>query len=344
MSQGVSKVNFEALAKEEGTLVFMMGLSNLSHIVSNLIQFGKEKNTKAAVVMKGTTAKQKTVAGTLENIEEKVKEAGLVSPCIIVVGDVVEFAEKFNWYEKKPLFGHNICITRSRDQSYSLKEKLTSLGAQVTPIYSLKIEDKKDNLRKINLEDYKHIVLTSANAVKGLFAFIKENKIDIRSIKADFYAVGKATAKALSDNYIIPKLTAKEFLASKLITELKEIVEVNEKILWPASSLAKNDLKEELESIGAIVDRVDIYDTVSGNLLDEKAFDNVDEVFYTSPSTVKNMIKMLGVEKLQSKKAISIGPITSKELAKNNIKYLECKKHSEDGFISEIINLLNKDV
>lgn len=344
MSQGVSKVNFEALAKEEGTLVFMMGLSNLSHIVSNLIQFGKEKNTKAAVVMKGTTAKQKTVAGTLENIEEKVKEAGLVSPCIIVVGDVVEFAEKFDWYEKKPLFGHNICITRSRDQSYSLKEKLTSLGAQVTPIYSLKIEDKKDNLRKINLEDYKHIVLTSANAVKGLFAFIKENKIDIRSIKADFYAVGKATAKALSDNYIIPKLTAKEFLASKLITELKEIVEVNEKILWPASSLAKNDLKEELESIGAIVDRVDIYDTVSGNLLDEKAFDNVDEVFYTSPSTVKNMIKMLGVEKLQSKKAISIGPITSKELAKNNIKYLECKKHSEDGFISEIINLLNKDV
>ena len=340
MSKGSLNVNFEALAKEDGTLIFMMGLGNLGSIVENLIKHGKSKDTKAAVVMKGTTSKQRSVTGTLENIEERVKEAGFVSPCIIVVGEVVKFSDKFNWYEKKTLYGHNICITRSRDQSYSLKDKLTSLGAEVTPIYSLKIVDKKSNLTLVNLEDYKHIVLTSVNAVKMLFAFIKENKIDIRSIKADFYCVGKATAKALEENFIIPKLTCKEFLASELISELKDIIKVNEKVLWPTSSIAKNNMKEELESIGAIVDRVDVYDTVCGDLLDEKVFDDVDEVFYTSPSTVKNMIKMLGVEKLRGKKAISIGPVTSKELEKNNLDYLECNKHSEDGFIDEIIDLL----
>lgn len=340
MSKGTLNVNYKALAKEDGTLIFMMGLGNLGNIVENLIKYGKPKDTKAAVVMKGTTSKQKSVTGTLENIEERVKEAGFVSPCIIVVGEVVQFSDKFNWYEKKPLYGHNICITRSKDQSYSLKEKLTSLGAQVTPIYSLKIVDKNSSLKLVNLEDYKHIVLTSVNAVKGLFAFIKENKIDLRSIKADFYCVGSATTKALEEHYIVPKLTCKEFLASELISELKDIINVNERVLWPTSNLAKNTMKEELQSIGAIVDKVDIYDTVCGDLLDEKVFDDVDEVFYTSPSTVKNMIKMLGIEKIRSKKAISIGPVTSKELAKNNIDYLECKKHSEDGFIDEIIDLL----
>lgn len=340
MSKGVSNVNFGALAKEDGTLVFMMGLGNLGNIVSNLLKHGKSKDTKAAVVMKGTTSKQKSVIGTLENIEEKVKEAGLVSPCIIVVGEVVQFADKFNWYEKKPLSGKNICITRSRNQSSSLKQKLMDLGAEVTPIHSIKIVDKKNNLKSVFLEEYRHIVLTSANAVKGLFDFIREEHIDIRSIKADFYCVGKATERALRENFIVPKLTAREFLGSSLVEELKDIIKVNEKVLWPTSDIAKNDIKEGLEAIGAIVDRVDIYETACGRLLDEKAFEDVDMVFYTSPSTVINMIELIGIEKLKEKKAISIGPITSKELAKNNIDYLECKKHSEDGFINEIVKLV----
>ena len=342
MSTGVSNVNFEALSKEDGTLVFMMGLANLGKIVSNLLKHGKSKETKAAVVMKGTTSKQKSVIGTLENIEEKVKAAGLVSPCIIVVGEVVQFADKFNWYEKKPLYGHNICITRSRNQSSSLRQKLEDLGAQVTPIHSIKIVDKKNNLRGVLLEDYNHIVLTSANAVKGLFDFIREEGIDIRSIKADFYCVGKATDRALRENFIVPKLTAREFLGSSLVEGLKDIIKVNEKVLWPTSDIAKNDLKEGLESFGALVDRVDIYETTCGRLLDKKSFENVDEVFYTSPSTVRNMIDLLGLEKLKEKKSISIGPITSKELAKNDINYVECTKHSEDGFISEIVSLVCK--
>ena len=135
MSAGTSKMNWEALSKENGTLVFMMGLNNLELIVENLIQNGKDINTPCAVVMRGTSSKQKKVIGTLENIKIEVEEAKLKSPCIIVIGEVVTLNEKLAWYEHTPLFGKNICVTRSRNQSSNLKSKLRDLGAEVTEIY-----------------------------------------------------------------------------------------------------------------------------------------------------------------------------------------------------------------
>ena len=134
MSAKESTVNFKALAKEEGTLVFMMGLSNLGNIVKELIDNGKDINTPTAVIMKGTTSKQKKVVGTLENIEERVLRAKLKSPCIIVVGRVVTLNKELTWYENKPLFGTNICITRSKNQASNLRKKLSEMGADVTEI------------------------------------------------------------------------------------------------------------------------------------------------------------------------------------------------------------------
>lgn len=134
MTSASEKINWNALANENGTLVFMMGLENIERIVSNLITNGKDKETPAAVVMRGTSSKQRKVVGTLENIVHKVKESALKSPCIIVVGEVIELNDKLSWYENKPLFGTNICITRSREQSSNLKSALRELGAEVTEI------------------------------------------------------------------------------------------------------------------------------------------------------------------------------------------------------------------
>lgn len=169
-------VNFKALAKEEGTLVFMMGLSNLDNIVEELINNGKEPTFPCAVVMRGTSAKQKKVVGTLENISQKVKDAKLQSPCIIVVGEVVNLNKDLNWYENKPLFGKNICITRSRRQSEKLKNKLVDLGAEVTSFNSIKIESSAENLNDYidKIENYDHIVFTSVNSVEIFFDYLIE--------------------------------------------------------------------------------------------------------------------------------------------------------------------------
>ena len=338
MSARTLNVNWEALSKENGTLVFMMGLSNLETIVENLLENGKDIETPCGVVMRGTTSKQRKVIGTLENICKKVREAKLESPCIIVVGDVVSLNEKLSWYEKLPLFGANICLTRSKEQSKEIKWKLKELGAEVTEINSIKIKETAHNLDEyINtLEKYDHIVFTSVNAVNVFFDYLVKNQFDIRKIKADFAVLGKATKKALIVRGIVPSIMAHSFTAEGLFEVLKDNIKEGEEVLIPCSSLSREYLFDNLASLGAKCHRVNIYDTVCGDVKNPRAFKEVDMVLYTSPSTVKNMIDMIGLEALKEKVSIAIGPITLKALNESGIEGKMCKTHCGDGFLSEI--------
>ncbi|WP_026889308.1 uroporphyrinogen-III C-methyltransferase [Clostridium beijerinckii] len=335
-------VNFKALAKEEGTLVFMMGLSNLDNIVDELINNGKESTFPCAVVMRGTSAKQKKVVGTLENIAQKVKEAKLQSPCIIVVGEVVNLNKDLNWYENKPLFGKNICITRSRRQSEKLKNKLVDLGAEVTSFNSIKIKSSAENLNDYidKIENYDHIVFTSVNSVEIFFDYFIEKDYDIRRIKAKISAIGAATANSLKQRGIICFAKAREFVGEGLVSILKPHLKDNQTLLLPCSAKSRKYIYEELTNCGAIVDKVYIYDTVCGSVVNKRSFDEVDIVFFTSPSTVENMIDMLGIEEIKKKQVIAIGPKTNEPLEKYGIKAYVCKEHSEEGFLKEIENLL----
>lgn len=342
MSAGTSKMNWEALSKENGTLVFMMGLNNLELIVENLIQNGKDINTPCAVVMRGTSSKQKKVIGTLENIKIKVEEAKLKSPCIIVIGEVVTLNEKLAWYEHTPLFGKNICVTRSRNQSSNLKSKLRDLGAEVTEINSIKIVKTPKNLdnylEKISFYDY--IVLTSVNAVETFFDYIVDKQIDVRSIKAKFAVIGKETKKSLMRRGIIPFVMAREFYGESLFEALKPHLNKGDKVLMPCSSLSRDYLNEEISKVGAIVDRVHIYDNVCGEAKNPKAFDEVDVVLYTSPSTFNNMVDIVGLDKIKEKINIAIGPQTFKALEQKEVNGFMCKVHTEDGLLKEIQDIL----
>ena len=140
MSAEKLNINWQSVSSLNGTLIFLMGLEHIEDITRNLINSGKSLESSCAVVMRGTTAKQNKVVGSLKDIASKVKEAIFTSPCIIVVGDVVKLSEDLNWYEKMPLFGLNICITRSKEQSKSINERLVDLGAEVTEINSIKIK------------------------------------------------------------------------------------------------------------------------------------------------------------------------------------------------------------
>jgi uroporphyrinogen III methyltransferase/synthase len=331
-------VNFKALASEEGTLVFMMGLSNLDNIVSELIKNGKDPTTPCGVIMRGTSAKQKKVIGVLDNISQKVKDAGLKSPCIIVVGEVVNLNEDLNWYENKPLFGKNICITRSKKQSVNLKNKLVELGAEVTSFNAIEIKNEADNLKDYidKLGKYDHIVFTSVNSVEVFFDYLIEKDYDIRGIKAKISVIGDATEKALKQRGIRCFAKAKEFASEGLLNILKPYLNKNETLLLPCSAKSRKYIYEEFTSCGIEVDRVYIYDTVCGSVVNKKSFDEVDMVFFTSPSTVNNMVEMLGAEEVKKKKIIAIGPKTNEALEKLGIEAHICKEHSEDGFLKEI--------
>lgn len=343
MSVGEMNINYDALAKEKGTLVFMMALSNLKVIIKELMERGKDKNTPVAVVMRGTSSKQRKVIGILENIEEKVSKAGLKSPCIIAMGEVVALNEALSWYENKPLFGVNICITRSREQTSSLRDKLARLGAEVTVINSIKFQKTTDNLDgyKDKFKDYDHIILTSVNAVNIFFEYLIQNKIDIRTLNAKFSVIGKATRAALEGKAIQAFVMAREFVGEGLLEALKPHIHSGEKVLIPASSKSRNLLKDELTALGLEVDKVHIYDTLKGRLLNERSFEEVDMILFTSPTTVHNMVDMLGVQEIAKKKSIAIGPQTLKAIKGQGLEAHMCKKHSEDGFLNEIVEIIN---
>ena len=344
MSAANLNVNFKALAMEEGTLVFMMGLSNLENIRNQLVANGKNPETPCAVVMRGTCSKQKKVIGTLNNISEKVKEAGLKSPCIIVVGEVVTLNEKLSWYEKKPLFGKNICVTRSQKQGATLRQKLRDLGAEVTSMSAIEIKSTAENLDKYmdKLEEFDHIVFTSVNSVNIFFDYLIEKRYDIRRLKAQISAIGKATWGSIEKRGIMCAVKAREFMGCGLVEALKPHINSGDKVLIPCSSIAKEDVAEGLKEAGAEVERVFIYDTVKGTVRNPKAFDEVDIVFFTSPSTVYNMVDMVGLDAIKEKHVIAIGKRTSKPLEELGINADVCKEHSEDGFLKEIVNLSRK--
>jgi uroporphyrinogen III methyltransferase/synthase len=333
-------IDWKAVAGVGGTLIFLMGFKNLDIIRNRLMENGMSENTPCAIIMRGTTSKQKKAIGTLNDIKEKAEAAKISSPCIILVGEVVQFNDKFNWFERKPLFGKNICVTRSKEQAKELREKLSDLGAQVTEINAIKVKETKNNLEGYmdKLKDYGYIVLTSVNGVNVFFDYLVQKEYDIRNIKAKFAAIGPATAKALLQRGIKAEIIAKEFVAEDLFAQMKSHLKKGDKILLPRSKQAREYLAEALNGIGCSVDEVTTYEIVKGDLPNPEVFNDVDIVLFTSPSIVRNMIEMVGLENLKKKRCLAIGPITAEELEKSGIEHLVCDEYTTDGMIHKLLN------
>ena len=327
-----------------GTLIFLMSLDQIEKITELLIDNGKSVTTPAAVIMKGTTASQRKVIGTLLDIANKARDARFRSPCIIVVGEVVSFTDKLNWYEKQPLFGLNVCNTRSKEQSAKLCEKLLSLGAEVTEINSIEIQNTSYNLDKYlnELLDYQFIIMSSVNSVNIFFDYLKKNLIDLRKLKAKFAVIGTATQKSLIDRGIMPEIIAEEFLQEGLVSELNKYVISGCKILIPGSQDSRKVIAQSLRRGGCIVDEVAIYKAVVGKLLSENLIKDIDVILFTSPSGVKNMIKLVGLDNIKSKTNLAIGPITQKALLEMGIDCVVSSTYTTDGMISKLLEVNNE--
>jgi uroporphyrinogen III methyltransferase / synthase len=334
-------VDWEAVAKLKGTLIFLMGLESLPNITAKLMEKGMSPEMPAAVVMRGTTSKQKKVIGTLQNIAVEAEREKLKSPCIIVIGAVVELSDSLDWYLHKPLQCLNICVTRSKEQAASTVERLIDLGAEVTEINSIKILNTAFKLEPLlhKLEKYNYIVMNSINSVNIFFDYLKENNIDVRSLKASFAVIGPSTERVLRDRGIIADIKAEEFVGEKLAEKLQKIVKSGDSVLIPCSSESRRTSAEALIAAGCIVDEVHIYEPALGTVHNERSFEDVDVVLYTSPSTVRNMIVLLGLDALKGKTALAIGPITEKELIKNGISCYVSDEYTEEGLINKLIEL-----
>ncbi|RKD22515.1 uroporphyrinogen III methyltransferase / synthase [Caminicella sporogenes DSM 14501] len=344
-------LDYEVLGKLKGTLVFLMGIKNIENICNNLIKNGQAPSRPVAVIRKGTTHEQKMIIGTLEDIAYKVKEDNFQNPAIIVVGEVVNLAGSLRWFENKPLFGKKILVTRTRHQASKLSQKIEELGGESIEFPTIKIienEDYRDIDRALNnIKKYKWIIFTSVNGVKIFFGRMKKLDFDVRILKdITICAIGPATAKKLNDMGLKVEYMPDEYRAEGIIDILKDKIKDGDNILLPRADIARKLLIDELEKLGAKVDNIPIYKTVIPEYDRENLIkilkEKVDVITFTSSSTVKNFVKILGMENLKlinGAKIAVIGPITSttaKEMGMN--VDIEAKEYSISGLVDEILN------
>ena len=305
-----SSVRWDALAKTGGTIVALMGWSVLEKVTETLIAEGMSPDTPAALVHWGTEPHQKTVVGTLRNIRAKGEEAGLTSPVTAVIGDVAELRESIRWFDQKPLFGKTVLVTRSRTQASALSSLLEDEGARAIELPTVRFERPEPfaEMDKAieSLGSFQWVVFTSANGVEAFFDRMKELGRDARQFAgAKLAAIGPATSASLAKRGVVADLVPREYVAESLLESLAERVAPRDKILLPRADIGRNVLEEGLAGMGAEVQRLVAYRTVTPPESRELAIElltvgSVDVVTFTSSSTVENLMGILEGGRVES--------------------------------------------
>lgn len=343
-------VDYEALARLKGTLIFLMGMGNLKEITQRLLDHGKPGSTPVALVHRGTTARQRVVTGTLQTIEALAEAEKLQSPAIIVVGEVVKLRDKLSWYEKMPLYGKRMMVTRSRQQASVLTEQLKELGAEVIEFPTIELNLNPDvamvDQQIREAEDADHLVFTSTNGVNYFFQRLRAIGLDIRRLSGcQVSAIGSATAEALEEKGIVVNQLPETFTAEGMLKALEGIITPGARVCLPQAEIARKSLTEGLRALGARVQQIPLYVTdipeENRQTLINTLREGLDIITFTSGSTVRNLIKILGEENkelLQSITKAAIGPVTAKALEEFNLRAdIQARVHTTQGLVEEIL-------
>ena len=350
-TETTESLDWVAMAPTEATLVFYMGVRNARKIADLLIESGRAAATPAAMVRWGTTADQSTIVARLDEIADRVEDAGVEPPAILVVGNVVELRQRLQWFDSLPLFGRKIVVTRSRDQRSDLSLRLELLGAQVTEIPTIEIrpplsyEELDESVRQIDSYDW--VVFTSQKAVASLFDRLGAVELDARSLsRAKCAVVGSATAATLKSHGIRADLQPRRESSEGLLETFDSlgVVLENLRILFPCSDISRRLLSDGLAARGATVDRRVAYRTVSPKEIPHALRDldeRLDLVTFTSSSTVRNLVDLLdraGKRNLRAViRAASIGPVTTQSARELGIQVVVEPKTSSIAALASAI-------
>ena len=323
---GVSVLNYETLAKEEGTLIFLMGLKNLPNIVASLMENGKDPATPVGVLQEGTTARQRVATGTLADIVEVVEREGIKTPAITVVGDVVSLRRVLDWYGHKPLSGKSVLVTGTTSMVDRLSPILKEEGAEAISFSLIRTERMRLpelDLALKEIDKYKWIVFTSANGVECFFEEMQEIRKDIRDLAHIHFAViGDGTKKALEDHGIfcdfIPTAYSSKDMAEAMVPHIGR----DERVLLLRAEEANRVLPDALKEAGIPHTCISLYHTVNDERKAEelnRLIKMVDYVTFASSSAVRAFVSMVDNLDDVKGKYISIGPVTTKTAEENGL-------------------------
>ncbi|CAG36463.1 uroporphyrinogen-III C-methyltransferase [Desulfotalea psychrophila] len=350
-----SNVDWAKLATGAGTIVVYMGIKNLPIIVDNLLKHGRDPETPVAVVRWASTPEQESVVGTIATIKDVVADAGIKAPALIIIGGVVSLRDTMDWFEKRPLFGKKIIVTRTREQASELVQELEEQGANCLECATIKISPIKEPKELDNalerLQEFHWILFTSINGVKYFFERLFSKGMDARDLKGcDIAVVGPSTADYLRkyglNADLFPPVFTGEGLAQALLDQGVE----GRNILIPRAQQAREIVPENLRGAGAQVTVAPVYVTkpIAENKKEMRAeleSGTVDMVTFTSSSTVTNFIKMLQPESpeelaslLKGVRIAAIGPITAKTVTDNGLQVdVQPENYTIAGMLDAIV-------
>ncbi|RJQ65687.1 MAG: uroporphyrinogen-III C-methyltransferase [Desulfobacteraceae bacterium] len=325
-----SNIDWESLAKGIGTLVFLMGVKNLPHIVDCLRRYGRPADTPVAMVRWGTTSRQQTVTGTLDTIVECARSAGMRAPAIIIIGRVVRLRDTLQWFERRPLLGKQIVVTRARAQASDLVRRLNELGAECLECPTIQVVAPESwaplDVAIAALSSYHWLIFTSVNGVDAFFERLSSQGLDVRALgHVRTAAIGPATAERLRCFGLNTDILPSTYQAESVVAAFAKEPIQGLRILLPRATEARAVLPEQLRRMGAEVDEVPAYRTVSAeqdpdSLIAGLRDNRIDMVTFTSSSTVHNFKALLpeksAQDLLKGVVVACIGSITA-ETAKN---------------------------
>jgi len=348
-------VDYNLLAKQNGTLIFLMGLQNLRDIANKLIIGGKDVNTPAAVIQSGGTARQRTVVGKLSEIADIVERERVKTPAIIVVGDVVDLKEKIQWNLDKPLSGKRVLLTGTRHNVKEMEEKLEKLGAETVAISLIEtshIQNDKSEVLLSNIQRYNWITFVSATGVSAFFESLERLKIDRRKLgHIKFAVVGKSTTEQLwaygYEYDFLPTQYSSEVMAKEWIPLLKaDEMSIENRVLVVRGVSGMSTLENELKNAGVYYDTAYLYETIYDKRRKDdlnRIFNDIDYTIIASGLAGRALSDLLEVEPsaYTGNKIVAIGEETEKVCKDVGIAVnLIAKEHTADG----IVDIICQDV
>lgn len=332
------------------TLVIMMGLTTFPEIAQRMIAAGRSRHTPAMVVRWGTRPDQETLVGTLQTLPGIIADLHLKPPATLIIGEVVDLRGRLNWFEKLPLFGKTVVVTRPQDQSAALSAQLRGEGAAVVSLPTIEIAPPEDfaalDQAIARLAAYDWLIFTSANGVRAFLERLDRAPNDLRALRAKLAAIGPATRAALESLHLKVDVTGAEYVAEGLLAALPSDF-AGQKILLARAAVARDVLPRELAARGATVDVVEAYRTIAPAGLPAAAQEILsashkpDWITFTSSSTVENLMRVVRPEQLEGVRVASIGPVTSATIRHYGLTVdAEAAAYTADGLAAAIRELV----
>ncbi len=330
-----TQTDWDALAKAGGTLVVLMGVGKLDEIASALIAGGRPAETPVAIVERATLPSQRVTTGTLATITKHAEAAGVTSPAVTIIGEVVGVREAIGWAERLPLAGRVIAVTRARAQADGLTRQLTDLGARVISAPTIRIEPVEGEA--ITASDYDLVCVTSPNTPRLLLERIGGDARALAGVEVA--AIGPGTADALRAIGIVADVVSERAVAEALLETIRDRVD-GKRVLIARAEDARDLLPEGLTKAGASVDIAVLYRTEYA-VPDGDGALQADAVTFTSASTVRAFVAAYPERDLTELCGISIGPVTSAVMRELGVGIAaEADEYDLDGLVAALIEEL----